>query len=117
MVRRRYRTFIQRSSGIIKKAELAVQEQLLDQNFNGTSGIGVLYLLYDDDQLYYVGKASKQGWRRTLQHHKNRHKKQWNQFVLLGVKLRYLTVLESLLIAVARPPGNRTIPRIPVTDR
>ena len=116
MMKKKYKTFVLRSSGLKKVSQIESSEELLDRHFCSSSSQGILYFLYSKDRLYYVGKASQQGWRRVFQHQKNRHKNQWNKFVILCVKKKYLTTLESLLIAVANPPGNKTIPKVPTRD-
>lgn len=114
MVRKRYKTFLIRSSGLKNRADLDKFRDSFDKDFCASSSVGILYILYSRKKLYYIGKASQQGWQRMLQHQKNHHKKKWNEFLLLCVKKRYLTTLESLLIAVANPPGNKARTRVPV---
>lgn len=69
----------------------------------GYSGI---YLLYWRKTLYYIGLASNLYWR-LLSHTKDRLKGKWDSFAIFRVgRVRYLKDIESLLLRVARPPGN-----------
>lgn len=57
------------------------------------------------DKLYYVGIASELP-RRLDRHLKDRHRGEWNEFTFYWTHPKYLRQIESLLIRVARPPGN-----------
>lgn len=70
-----------------------------------------VYALYDDDELYYVGKAVDLK-RRIKQHLKDRHFAQWTHFSLyIMKKADYVNDIESILVRVASPKGNRVKPR------
>lgn len=75
----------------------------LHEIMRGYSG---LYVLYKKKRLYYIGLANNLFWR--LHHHtRNRHKGKWDRFAIFRVdRVRYLKDIESLLLQVARPPGN-----------
>jgi hypothetical protein len=66
-----------------------------------------IYALFDKGELYYTGLATDLRWR--LKHHlKDRHRWSWDTFsVYLTIGDKHLRELESLLIRVTRPPGNR----------
>jgi hypothetical protein len=66
-----------------------------------------IYALFHRGELYYAGLATDLRWR--LKHHlKDRHRDSWNSFsVYLTIGDSHLRELESLLIRVTRPPGNR----------
>lgn len=66
-----------------------------------------IYALYRNDKLYYVGLASN--LRNRLKHHlKDRHAQNWNRFsIYFTISGEHLKDLESLLISVAHPPGNK----------
>ena len=69
----------------------------------GYSGV---YALYKRDRLYYIGLANNLYWR-LLGHTKNRHKGKWDRFAIFRVgRVRYLKDMETLLLNVAKPPGN-----------
>jgi len=69
----------------------------------GYSGI---YLLYRRKTLYYIGLATNLYWR-LISHTKDRLKGKWDSFAIFRVgRVRYLKDIESLLLRVARPPGN-----------
>ena len=66
-----------------------------------------VYVLLKGDEIYYAGLASN--LRSRLKHHlKDRHREHWDRLsVYLTIGGDHLRELESLLIRVARPPGNR----------
>lgn len=71
-----------------------------------TRGYSGIYLLYRRKRLYYIGLAKNLYWR-LLGHAKNRHKGKWDSFAIFRVgRVRYLKDIESILLRVARPPGN-----------
>jgi len=72
-----------------------------------------LYTLYDHNgRLYYVGKASDLP-RRLDQHLNDRHAESWDEMTLFFLSdSADIAELEGLLIAAARPRGNKQKPRI-----
>jgi hypothetical protein len=66
-----------------------------------------LYVLTKDGAPYYIGLASKLPSR--LNHHlKDRHAGNWERFNFCAIRSKkYLRDLESILIRVAKPDGNR----------
>lgn len=71
-----------------------------------TRGYSGIYLLYRRKTLYYVGLAKNLYWR-LLGHTKNKHRAKWDSFAIFRVgRVRYLKDIESILLRVARPPGN-----------
>lgn len=76
-----------------------------------------VYALYDEDDLYYVGKAVDLK-RRVGQHMKDRHLSQWTHFSLfLTTKSAYIDEIESILITLANPKGNKVKPRGRVNNK
>lgn len=70
-----------------------------------------IYALYDENELYYVGRASDLK-RRVNQHLRDRHDSQWTHFSLyLTRKVDHIGDLESLVIRIAAPIGNRAKPK------
>lgn len=66
-----------------------------------------VYALYRKDKLYYVGLANNL-MGRLKTHLKDRHHNRWDRFsVYLTIKSSHIKELESLLIRVTNPPGNR----------
>jgi hypothetical protein len=66
-----------------------------------------VYSLYRQDKLYYVGLASNLRGRVTT-HLKDRHKGLWDRFsVYLTPNDDHMKDLESLILRVARPKGNK----------
>jgi hypothetical protein len=78
-------------------------KQGVQQIMRGYSGI---YLLYRRKTLYYIGLATNLYWR-LKGHTKDKLKDKWDSFAIFRVgRVRYLKDIESLLLRVARPPGN-----------
>ena len=66
-----------------------------------------IYVLYRRGKLYYVGLASN--LRSRLGHHlKDRHADSWDRFsVYLTIGDSHLRELESLILRIVKPPGNK----------
>ena len=80
----------------------------LSELFGSSHGV---YALYDDNELYYVGKASDLK-RRIRQHLKDRHFALWTHFSLyLTDKSTYINDIESVIISVSNPKGNKVKPK------
>lgn len=66
-----------------------------------------VYVLYRNDKLYYVGLARNLHGRLN-QHVRDRHRRLWNKFsVYLTIGNSFVKEMESLLLRVARPKGNK----------
>jgi hypothetical protein len=66
-----------------------------------------VYALYKGDNLYYVGLATNLS-SRLKAHLGDRHSGHWNRFsVYLTVGDKHLKELESLLLRVVKPKGNK----------
>lgn len=69
-----------------------------------------IYALYDDNELYYVGKSIDLK-KRVKQHLKDKHESLWSSFSLYLVnKEDHIHDIESLLIRIANPKGNTIKP-------
>jgi hypothetical protein len=70
-----------------------------------------VYALYDSDELYYVGKSTD--LKQRVRHHLvDRHLASWTHFSLyLARKVEHIHEIESLLIRIANPKGNRVRPK------
>ena len=67
-----------------------------------------VYALYKKNSLYYVGLATNLR-ARVKQHLKDRHAKKWDGFSLYLIhSAEHLKELETLLIRISEPRGNRT---------
>lgn len=66
-----------------------------------------VYALYRRNKLYYIGLASN--LRSRLAHHlRDRHKESWDRFsVYLTIGDSHLKELESLVLRVVKPKGNK----------
>jgi predicted GIY-YIG superfamily endonuclease len=66
-----------------------------------------IYALYSKDKLYYIGLASNLKQRLKI-HLKDRHKGLWERFsVYLTVHDEHMKELESLLLKIIKPKGNK----------
>ncbi len=71
------------------------------------SGHAGIYALYSKDRLYNVGLASNLMGRLNT-HLKDRHRGAWDKFnVYLTPTNDHIKELESLILRIARPKGNR----------
>lgn len=67
-----------------------------------------VYALYRRGRLYYVGLASNL-MGRLKTHLRDRHREQWDRFsVFLTVRDSHMKELESLILRIVAPPGNKT---------
>ena len=75
-----------------------------------------VYALYKDDRLYYVGLATN--LKNRVKHHlKDRHEGKWDSFSLYLVrKSEHIKELESLILRIADPKGNKVKGRLPHAD-
>ncbi len=87
-------------------AELLGDSSFRDGLQNIMRGYAGVYALYKKDKLYYVGLATNLYWR-LRSHTRNKHKGKWNYFAIFRVnRVRFLKDMETLLLQVAKPPGN-----------
>lgn len=87
------------SREVLQKYEAQVRNLVRQRN-------GV-YALYRSGKLYYVGLASNLR-SRLRAHLKNRHGDSWDRFsVYLTIGDRHMKELESLVLRIVHPPGNR----------
>jgi hypothetical protein len=89
----------------ISRAAISRFPELVTEFARGKSGV---YALYKGESLYYVGLAKN--LRSRLHHHlRDRHAEEWNRFsIYLTRDDEHLKELESLVLRIASPKGNRT---------
>ena len=88
----------------VSRDALAKYQDIVRLYIRGRNGI---YALYKDDRLYYVGLARNLR-TRIKRHLKNDHADKWDRFsVYLTTSESYLKEMESLLLRIAHPRGNR----------
>ena len=93
----------QHLEGISRKA-LENYQAIIKEYVKGRHGV---YALYRRDKLYYVGLASNLR-NRLKTHLRDRHAKTWDSFsVYLTIKDSHLKELETLVLKIAAPKGNR----------
>lgn len=88
----------------ISRTALEEYQHILKEYVKGRHGV---YALYSKGRLYYVGLASN--LRNRLQAHlKDRHAQTWDSFsVYLTINDSHLHELETLILKIAAPKGNR----------
>lgn len=70
-----------------------------------------IYALYDDDELYYVGKSIDLK-KRVRQHLRDRHLRSWTHFSFYLIRnVEHIHEIESLLVRIASPKGNQNVPK------
>ena len=88
----------------ISRDALAKYQNIIRRYVRGRWGV---YALYRGNRLYYVGLASNLSGRLN-RHLKDRHKESWDRFsVYLTIGDSHLKELESLILRVVRPFGNK----------
>lgn len=81
---------------------------LITQLVERSSGV---YALYDEEDLYYVGRATSLR-NRVKQHLTDRHDASWTHFsIYLISNDEHIGEIESLLVRIANPKGNSVKPR------
>lgn len=93
---------------MVSKALFKQYYPLITQLIGSSHGI---YALYDTTDLYYVGKSTDLR-NRVRAHLRDRHLASWTHFSLFLVRnAEHLSDIESLLVRIANPNGNRVHPR------
>lgn len=89
----------------VSPALLERYPEVIRRLIRGRHGV---YALYRRDSLYYVGLASNL-MGRLKNHLADRHKKAWDRFsVYLTLQSDHMKELESFLIRILQPKGNKT---------
>ena len=92
----------------ISKEVFKSHYEILNELVGNSHGV---YALYDDEDLYYVGK-SKALKKRVRKHISDKHFGNWNRFsVYLVLNEEHVEELESLLIRIFNPKGNANKPQ------
>lgn len=88
----------------VSRDALEEYQDVLREQLRGRHGI---YALYREGSLHYVGLA-KNLRVRLKQHLRDRHKDDWDRFsVYLTIDNRAIKELETLLLRIVDPDGNR----------
>ena len=94
--------------GISKKIFERYKKKVI-QYIGNISGV---YALYDEKELYYVGRASDLA-KRVNHHLKDRHSALWTHFsVYFTKKVQYANDIEAVIISIAQPKGNKVKPKL-----
>ena len=85
-------------------------KKIINKRIGNRSGV---YALYDDKELYYVGRASDLA-TRVNDHLKNKHSALWTHFSVYFTEAK--NDLEAVIIAIAKPKGNTTKPKLKLKE-
>src|ERR1700722_2365049 len=88
----------------IAREVLEQRQDIIRQYVRHRQGV---YALYRRGEIYYVGLASN--LRSRLAHHmKDRHQDSWDRFsVYVTIGDSHIREMESLIIRILKPPGNK----------
>lgn len=107
-----------KKTGLVKEFLEKVSGSLLEDQYRPTiaamiRGHAGIYALYKGDRLYYVGLATN--LMNRVKHHLNdRHARRWDKFsVYLANDGDQIKALESLLLRILQPSGNRVNGKLP----
>src|SRR3954451_25363477 len=90
----------------ISRDALEKYQDIVRHYIRGRNGV---YALYKRDKLYYVGLATNLRGR-LKQHLKDQHGEAWDRFsVYLTIGDSHLKEMESLILRIAHPSGNKQI--------
>jgi len=104
------KTFIltEKLEGISKKI-FERHKKIIVQYIGNKPGV---YALYDEKELYYVGRAVDLA-RRVDRHLKDHHSALWTHFsVYFTKKAEYANSIEAVIISIAQPKGNKVKPKL-----
>ncbi|MFC1735383.1 DUF2924 domain-containing protein [Candidatus Hydrogenedentota bacterium] len=92
----------------ISREALEKHQDIVKEYVRGRQGI---YALYRRGKLYYVGLATNLK-SRLQQHLRDHHKQSWDRFsVYLTIGDQHMKEIESLLLKIANPSGNKVCGR------
>ena len=98
--------------GHLEKVSWTVMQEYPDVIRKLIKGNAGIYALYRGERLYYVGLASNL-MRRIKTHLVDRHNGAWNRFsVYITARNEHIKELESLLLRIMDPAGNRMSGRL-----
>jgi hypothetical protein len=104
---------------LIKGMSRRLSSELLDDPLFRKSlqeimrGFAGIYALYRGKRLYYTG-LTRNLLGRIKWHQKDRHAGKWDYFVIFRIhRVRYLKDIETLLLNLVEPPGNRNRGKVP----
>jgi hypothetical protein len=107
-----------KSEGLVTEYLEKLSGDLLEDKYRADvakiiRGHAGIYALYKGDNLYYVGLASNL-MSRVRQHLKDRHSGYWDKFSVYLVRDDdHIKALESLMLRIISPKGNRVKGKLP----
>ena len=97
----------------ISRDALGKHQKIIKQYVRRRNGV---YALYRKEKLYYVGLA-KNLRSRLKSHLHDRHGSSWDRFsVYLTIGEQHLRELESLILRIAQPEGNKQKGKFPKSE-
>ncbi len=98
----------QKLEGISKKI-FERHKKIIIHHIGNKPGV---YALYDEKELYYVGRAVDLA-KRVKFHLKDQHSALWTHFsVYFTKKAEYANSIEAVIISIAQPKGNKVKPKL-----
>lgn len=98
--------------GVLEKQPKELLEYIADDLQDVIKTNCGIYALYKGNELYYVGLAKHLIWR-VPSHLKNKRGK-WDNFSIFIIKReKHLKDLETLVLRIAKPEGNKIMGKIP----
>jgi Restriction Enzyme Adenine Methylase Associated/GIY-YIG catalytic domain len=102
------RLLVTRKLEMVSKEAFRHHFDLITELIGDSPGV---YALYDDNNLYYVGKSIDLR-NRVKQHLRDQLFANWTHFSLyLARNEEQIHEIESLIVRIANPKGNRVVPR------
>jgi hypothetical protein len=92
---------LKEASKPIPKASMEHIADTMEKIMRHKSGI---YALYNNDELYYVGKT--QNLRARIKDH-IRYTDKWNKFRIFLIDKKHLPDVETIVLTIAKPKGNK----------
>jgi hypothetical protein len=73
-----------------------------------------IYILYSDDEVYYVGLSKSSLRSRLRQHHtRDKHKGQWDNYSFFQIRRSiYIKDIETILLRTFKPRGNGVLGKL-----
>lgn len=96
-------SILQQATMLLPAKLLIDYADVIDKEINKKSGI---YALYNNKELYYVG-LTRNLKKRLNRHLQNRHAGKWNKFRIFLIKIKHLRDVESIILTISIPRGNK----------
>jgi hypothetical protein len=97
--------------------KLREPEYLEQMPSSKTRGCGI-YALFNGKRLYYLGLTNRSLRWRIRKHTRDSHKGKWTHFSFYQIRrAKYTKDMETILLRIIQPPGNKIKGRFPSRQR